>query len=97
LRLLQKYFVTNNRRTDNFAELLLWGSIEAYLVVILGSIPPLRPLFLRMVSKKPQHSNVANVSNSNHPMNEGSDRKQIATYGMTELGEENQQSSTYIK
>jgi len=90
-----------NLLTHNFvakyARVIIWGSIEQWLIVILGSIPPLRPLFLRIFFKQLPYASQGSgnpsgyaESRSNQNERSRSSRKNpgVSTYGMTTLGEE---------
>ncbi|KAF4556138.1 Hypothetical protein D9617_1g080130 [Elsinoe fawcettii] len=49
LRIVSLPSITSSKDpTYDFGKFMLWGVSEIWLVIILGSIPPLRPLFLRI-------------------------------------------------
>ncbi|TKX22421.1 hypothetical protein C1H76_5203 [Elsinoe australis] len=43
------YIAHSDDLTYDFYQFMAWGTVELWSVIILGSIPPLRPLFLRVV------------------------------------------------
>ncbi|KAF2221427.1 hypothetical protein BDZ85DRAFT_283498 [Elsinoe ampelina] len=48
---LLKRLATSKDITWDFGPFMIWASTELWSVIIIGSIPPLRPLFLRLFSK----------------------------------------------
>ncbi|KAF2221194.1 hypothetical protein BDZ85DRAFT_284079 [Elsinoe ampelina] len=42
------YIAHSDDLTYDFSHFMLWGTLELWLVIILSSLPPLRPLFLRV-------------------------------------------------
>ncbi|PSK55178.1 hypothetical protein B9Z65_2567 [Elsinoe australis] len=51
-----------NDITYEFAPFMTWAATELWLIIILGSIPPLRPLFLRLFRKAASTLGSANAS-----------------------------------
>jgi len=42
--------------TYDYVKFIMWGGTELWLVIILGSIPPLRPLFVKIFHKAKKHT-----------------------------------------
>lgn len=78
---------TNIFFPDEFFPFLLWAITEMWMVIILGSIPPLRPLFKRIVlgakSTTSSTSRSTAVANSRHEPSKTRSRMSLGVVSST--------------